>query len=875
MPVMEKEKSALTAEENQILSMSEKIQQNLKQDESFANELDSFLGSDKKSDFLHIGDTSNALALSGANQDLQVVIAPRTIVKCMSEADEHYHGHGLDADTMKQLPAELRNPVMILKGNKENSLVAITQLQDKENRPIMVAVSLSEKKGFHEVNRIASAYGRNNMGNYLDKQLNQGNLIAANQERAEELLNTMGLQLPDEKTFISFDDSIAYTMQGVRNEIERADEMLHSAGLQSPLENTSISSKSNNSITHSEGNVKTSDEKRQAPVQKESLLPILNSIHQSHEERIESLSDRIDSRQGKMEKNEARIEKLSAKAERLQATNEMLKGLSGGVLSSVVNLMIDRNQRKIDKIQNVSIPKHEAKIEKHNDRIATLEHKIAVSQAKADKLQGLSGVIKSFAVLNPEKRRQEYAQSMDLLHDASRRSLSFKIEKCDTQIARLSQRYEKAENTTEQLSIQGKIQAIQDRREELSARIEKIERLPINFSEQSSESIDGAMQQTGVTIESTANNMTLSRLAEEVAVDGTEYLRTAEMSMEQNYNQIDGVINNLPPEQEHFYDEQMEETQQDNIEKSHTEEVLEDEKTSEKSFLLALADEEKAEIHKDGSFVIRPDYYHQISPENLHMETYPAEQAMTILESLAAMGIAFSAISVQDNSVVTIALDKHDDIALQEFAAIAAKNIQEKVDEFLSPEKSPTKGERGKDKPKEEVHTSKINPEYYASIPKSERVTTVVSPDSAKKIMQTLDNQDVSYSAVERGKTAVAITVAKSDVQNLTSARAEAQKLQTKEFINPEFYQQLPKEDRYTQRMTADEARQAVSELQKEGVSHSAVIDGNKSAVTIHKKDKGAVFFSRKQLHQQHEKAQKQEQQQTQHRSTKRGKEEL
>ena len=292
MPVMEKEKSALTAEENQILSMSEKIQQNLKQDESFANELDLFLGSDKKSDFLHIGDTSNALALSGANQDLQVVIAPRTIVKCMSEADEHYHGHGLDADTMKQLPAELRNPVMILKGNKENSLVAITQLQDKENRPIMVAVSLSEKKGFHEVNRIASAYGRNNMGNYLDKQLNQGNLIAANQERAEELLNTMGLQLPDEKTFISFDDSIAYTMQGVRNEIERADEMLHSAGLQSPLENTSISSKSNNSITHSEGNVKTSDEKRQAPVQKESLLPILNSIHQSHEERIESLSDR-------------------------------------------------------------------------------------------------------------------------------------------------------------------------------------------------------------------------------------------------------------------------------------------------------------------------------------------------------------------------------------------------------------------------------------------------------------------------------------------------------------------------------------------------------------------------------------------------------
>lgn len=94
------------------------------------------------------------------------------------------------------------------------------------------------------------------------------------------------------------------------------------------------------------------------------------------------------------------------------------------------------------------------------------------------------------------------------------------------------------------------------------------------------------MQQTGVTIESTANNMTLSRLAEEVAVDGTEYLRTAEMSMEQNYNQIDGVINNLPPEQEHFYDEQMEETQQDNIEKAIRKKCLKMKRLPKKVFCL-------------------------------------------------------------------------------------------------------------------------------------------------------------------------------------------------------------------------------------------------------------------------------------------------
>lgn len=219
MPVaeMEKENSGLTAEENDILKMSEKIQENILQDKKFADTLDKFLKSSEKStDFLHVGNTSNALAISGANQELEVVISPKTIVKCMSEAEEHYHGHGLSQAIMEQLPRELRNPVMVFKGSEENSLVAITELKDKELREIMVAVSLSEKSKRHEVNRISSAYGRNNMTNYLKAQIEQGNLLAANKEKANEMLQSAGLQLPLEETFISFDNSIAYTTANVK-----------------------------------------------------------------------------------------------------------------------------------------------------------------------------------------------------------------------------------------------------------------------------------------------------------------------------------------------------------------------------------------------------------------------------------------------------------------------------------------------------------------------------------------------------------------------------------------------------------------------------------------------------------------------------------
>ena len=215
MSVVEKEKSALTAEE--IEEMYGKIQQNKNEDVGFAESLDKYLANpETEISPLKLGITPNSLTISGANPDLQVVINPSTIKKCMSEANEHYHGHGLSEEIMKQLSSELRNPTMIFKGSKEDSLVAITELKDKENHGVIVAVSLSEKHGFSEVNRISSAYGKNNLSNYLRNQMEKGNLLAANKEKADKMLHSIGLQLPRENTFISFDNSIAYTTANVK-----------------------------------------------------------------------------------------------------------------------------------------------------------------------------------------------------------------------------------------------------------------------------------------------------------------------------------------------------------------------------------------------------------------------------------------------------------------------------------------------------------------------------------------------------------------------------------------------------------------------------------------------------------------------------------
>ncbi len=213
----ENEKSTLTVDEKDILRMADAIRQNRIEDQMFAINLDRFLNSDtKSSEYIFVCRTSNALAISGADQKLDVVIAPRTIAKCMADPEMRYHGHGLTRDIIQRIPEELRNPVMIFRGSKDNSLVAITKLKDNSNHSIIVAISIDETDKFRIVNRIASIYGKDNINNYMRNQIEYGNLISANKKEANEMLHSAGLQLPLENTFINFNNSIAYTTQNVK-----------------------------------------------------------------------------------------------------------------------------------------------------------------------------------------------------------------------------------------------------------------------------------------------------------------------------------------------------------------------------------------------------------------------------------------------------------------------------------------------------------------------------------------------------------------------------------------------------------------------------------------------------------------------------------
>lgn len=203
----------------------EKIEQNKKENIEFAEKLSSLLNNDDPYSAITIGKTPYSLIAVGANSDLDLLIRPDTIRKCMREATADEHGHLLTEEMLQALPDELRNPILILKGSHEGSVVAVTELKDNENKEVIVSVEFNSGQDFGVVNRITSAYGKDNFQKYLNREIyEKSNLIAVNKNKANEMLRPFGLQLPTGNTFISFDNSIAYTLDNVKYPDEKTTE---------------------------------------------------------------------------------------------------------------------------------------------------------------------------------------------------------------------------------------------------------------------------------------------------------------------------------------------------------------------------------------------------------------------------------------------------------------------------------------------------------------------------------------------------------------------------------------------------------------------------------------------------------------------------
>lgn len=141
----------------------------------------------------------------------------------------NYHGLGVKA--VKKLPEMIADPVMIMDSlTRDDSIVVLTEIADKENRPVIAAIKMNGK-GYQEGNRIdanilTSVYGRNNFNDFIKRNVEAGTVIYWSKEKSQELSDVPGIQFPDKIENLSFNTIIRKSKAFVNSFTEKNSENL-------------------------------------------------------------------------------------------------------------------------------------------------------------------------------------------------------------------------------------------------------------------------------------------------------------------------------------------------------------------------------------------------------------------------------------------------------------------------------------------------------------------------------------------------------------------------------------------------------------------------------------------------------------------------
>lgn len=604
------------------------------------------------------------------------------------------------------------------------------------------------------------------------------------------------------------------------------------------------------------------------------LLPFMNAKAEHHQSRIDSLDEKIANQTDKIDRNKAKIEALSAKADKLEDTNRMLKATVGNLPG--IRMIIAKNEKRISAIREQKIPKREQKIEQGWKKIDTLTAKRDRIEHKLNRVVALNDTIKSFSIGLNKERREAFADAMTRLNGATVDCLSDKKASLEAKKQEILDTYnDPATSVVDKYKLSEQLKGVNERITALDEKIMKIARPETHYAEQTNDQLDASMKLTGDKLGQMVQDGTMdmptlaegavqaaqevetldrSKVAELTDQLGEQPLLNAEMQMEDDYNMLDGIINNGSKEDidkakaelsegiknmesladNPFISEEVRASAAEELAKmkSQLELLNMHDEVEVDSWLSDMLDKGDAVLTDDGGFKVNPDYYKELPRNDRHVETMTEIQAVEVMSALTAVGIDYSAATKGDDKV-GITVSKADVPALNDimYASIG------KIARTEAAQENGGKGEKGK--------YQTINPEYYASLGKEDKHTRVEPINTARKIVAELQKSNIPYSAVVRKNDTVAVTVSKANAQAYKQIESAVKGERAAEYVNPDFFKALPKQERFTQRMDEGQARKKSAELTAKGVEHSAVFGGEKSAVTVAKKDSQRALFSR------------------------------
>lgn len=229
----ENEKSTITVDEDDILRMSAKIQQNKSENTAYHKQLDTFFNGNMPSHkIINVCSTPNVLKLLHSTAK-KIVLNQKDLENAISSKKtkngEHTEGHNISKEEIYKLSDEIRNPIMILKGNErnKNSVVLITNIVNQNNERVFVPISLDRQNG--KISNISTLYGKKNLSNYISQHMHE--ILSLNIEKTGLLADT-GVQFSQSigDTVIRSYDSISPSTEKVNSSEKNIIEKLLAEG---------------------------------------------------------------------------------------------------------------------------------------------------------------------------------------------------------------------------------------------------------------------------------------------------------------------------------------------------------------------------------------------------------------------------------------------------------------------------------------------------------------------------------------------------------------------------------------------------------------------------------------------------------------------
>ena len=176
---------------------------------SFSEQVDDVLnGADTNSTHLMLSETPEILQQAGLPKLPILMTARHLKTITQSSGKDRANYHGLGTEIVKKLPQLISEPVILADSlTRGDSIVVITEAADSENRPVIAAILLDGKGRLEEkhinANIMTSAYGKDNFQSFLNSLAKADAVFYWDKKKSQEMLVSLGLQLPNAITNLS------------------------------------------------------------------------------------------------------------------------------------------------------------------------------------------------------------------------------------------------------------------------------------------------------------------------------------------------------------------------------------------------------------------------------------------------------------------------------------------------------------------------------------------------------------------------------------------------------------------------------------------------------------------------------------------------